>query len=145
MSTVQEAAIRAATADLSGMAPHFAARFAAAQNLLLRGGWTEDGQCIAWPSGVTTTDRSCGCTEGVGPNVCLHRVAARILAVVRVSRTPPAPACGDCGADLTPASVARIGKRTLTICRTCHRARQVAGRRRQIAADEAFVARAIGT
>lgn len=51
--------------------------------------------------------------------------------------------CRICGEPLRPWTLAQVGRRRIRQCVACHRARIRAGRQRQIAADRAFVERAL--
>jgi hypothetical protein len=140
-TTPHEVAIRAATIELSGQAPAFAARFASARNLLLRGGWTAEDVLVRFPGDVVTTRTVCTCQEGRGPVVCLHQIAISILRLA-ATRSLRRADCEDCGKALTLTNVATIGATVLAVCRPCQYARIAAGRQRQIASDARSVAQA---
>jgi hypothetical protein len=135
MANPSPAQIAAAIADLSAREPAWAERYETAARLLANGGWQRRVQFVTFPGGVVTQPGACTCQEGRGPIVCIHRVALQVLEQAEI------PACTDCGARLTNATIARIGHHLCTICRACHAARAAAGRRRQLAADRALVAR----
>jgi len=72
-------AIQAATAQLAIVDRAFAERFWTAQRLLTRSRWSWDGTTARLGTHIATR-QACTCQEGWGPIVCLHRVAAQILA-----------------------------------------------------------------
>lgn len=78
--------------------PAFAERIAAAQALLLRGGWYLDvDNALRWRE-CRATWETCTCQEGA-VIICLHQVAAQLVrAAWRTARMPtdmPKPAPGD--------------------------------------------------
>lgn len=73
------ATIRAATADLGGQEPCWLERYQAGARLLINGGWERRKQFVLFPHGIVTQPGACTCQEGLGPIVCIHRVALAIL------------------------------------------------------------------
>jgi hypothetical protein len=130
---INAAQLQAAVAQLGDAEPAWAERYGAGARLLINGGWTRHTQFVTFPGGVVCQPGACSCQEGMGPIVCLHRVALAILDRAEMH-------CTDCGAELVDQTVARIGQRALTVCRDCRTARSTAGRQRQIALDRAAVA-----
>ena len=141
LSIDDAAAIRAATMELCTLHPPFAATFTSARNLLLRGGWehSEAGTLIFGGASVICGIDHCTCRNGSGPLVCQHKLAARILHLAH-ERAAGLERCTDCRERLSEANRARIGRRTLTICRTCCQRRARAGLLKRRAADLLFVA-----
>ncbi len=75
----QEVAIRAATEELCGLAPAFAASFTAARNVLLNVRWWRREQLVVFAGGISAGAGHCTCDNGSGPLGCEHKLAVRIL------------------------------------------------------------------
>lgn len=73
------AAIRAAVADLGMREPCWLERYQAGGRLLINSRWDRRRQFIMFPQGIVTQPGGCSCQEGLGPIVCIHRVALQIL------------------------------------------------------------------
>jgi hypothetical protein len=135
MASINTNQIRTAVAQLGAQEPAWAERYQTGARLLINGGWNRHAQFVTFPGGVVCQLGGCSCQEGMGPIICVHRVA---LAVLDHAETH----CVDCGAVLADHTVARIGHQLLTTCRRCHAARAAAGRQRQRAADLRTIERA---
>jgi hypothetical protein len=135
MASTNTDQIRAAVAQLGTREPAWAERYQTGARLLINGGWNRHAQFVTFPGGVVCQMGGCSCQEGMGPIICVHRVA---LAVLDHAETH----CTDCGAELVDHTVARIGGRLLTVCRSCCTARNMAGRQRQKTADLRLIGRA---
>jgi hypothetical protein len=79
MATLPPAAIHAAVAELGTHEPCWLERYQTGARLLLNGGWQRHTQFVTFPGGVVTQPGACTCQEGLGPIVCIHRVALAIL------------------------------------------------------------------
>jgi hypothetical protein len=92
--SLDERAIRAATMELSSLVPSYAAAFALARNHLLSGEWHRRGDLVVVAPGITAGVGHCNCPRG--DELCLHKLAARILKLAdeRASGTRRPPDTG---------------------------------------------------